>query len=77
MGRLALHAAEQGFLRIVVAGGETSGRVMLSLGYEAYEILEDVAPGVPRMVPVEKPELSLALKSGNFGREDFFLTALK
>ena len=76
MGRLAAFAVEQGCDRVVVAGGETSGRVMLALGYDAYEILEDVAPGVPRMVPVEKPELSLALKSGNFGGEDFFLTAL-
>ena len=76
MGRLAVHAVEAGCRRVVVAGGETSGKVMLALGYDAFHIREDVAPGVPRMVPVEAPELSLALKSGNFGREDFFLTAL-
>ncbi|MBR1456721.1 MAG: four-carbon acid sugar kinase family protein, partial [Oscillospiraceae bacterium] len=76
MGELARDAAERGCTHIVVAGGETSGRVMLSLGYDAFEILEDVAPGVPRMAPVEEPALSLALKSGNFGAEDFFLTAL-
>jgi uncharacterized protein YgbK (DUF1537 family) len=49
---------------------------MQALGYDVFEILEDVAPGVPRMVPVEKRVLSLVLKSGNFGDERFFLTAL-
>ncbi len=76
MGQLAAYAARQGYTRIVVAGGETSGRVMQALGYDVFEILEDVAPGVPRMVPVEKRVLSLVLKSGNFGDERFFLTAL-
>ena len=77
MGQLAAYAARQGYTRIVVAGGETSGRVMQALGYDVFEILEDAAPGVPRMVPVEKRSLSLVLKSGNFGDENFFLTALK
>ncbi|MBO5556518.1 MAG: four-carbon acid sugar kinase family protein [Oscillospiraceae bacterium] len=76
MGRLAVHAVEDGCRRLVVAGGETSGKVMLALGYDAFQIREDVAPGVPRMVPLARPDLSLALKSGNFGAEDFFLTAL-
>lgn len=76
MGRLALSARQNGYTRLVVAGGETSGAVMHALGYQAYEIFESVAPGVPRMVPVEEPKLSLVLKSGNFGGEDFLLTAL-
>ncbi|MBQ9249307.1 MAG: four-carbon acid sugar kinase family protein [Oscillospiraceae bacterium] len=71
MGQLAAYAARQGYTRIVVAGGETSGRVMQALEYDVFEILEDAAPGVPRMVPVEKRSLSLVLKSGNFGTSAF------
>lgn len=76
MGALAVAAVDHGCTRVVVAGGETSGRVALSLGYEVYEVFESVAPGVPRMTPVSAPGLSIVLKSGNFGDEDFLLTAL-
>ncbi|WP_325199925.1 3-oxo-tetronate kinase [Oscillibacter sp.] len=76
MGRLAVYGREAGFRRIVVAGGETSGAVIRALGACAFRIGEDAAPGVPELWPVDRPELCLALKSGNFGDEDFFLRAL-
>jgi len=76
MGLLAEAAVEAGYRRIVVAGGETSGQVMKTLDFGAYEIFESVSPGVPRMVPIQRPELNLVLKSGNFGEEDFLLKAL-
>jgi len=76
MGRLAVKGRELGYERIFVAGGETSGRVMLELGYRAFEIHESVAPGVPRMTPLDDPAVDLVLKSGNFGDEDILLTAL-
>lgn len=74
--RLAKRAVEEGYTRIVVAGGETSGAVTKALGYDSYEISESVAPGVPVMIPVQNPSVRLVLKSGNFGQEDFFLRAL-
>lgn len=76
MAKLAVCALKCGKTRIIVAGGETSGRVMQELGFSAYKIGADAAPGVPRMSPVEREEVSLILKSGNFGDERFFLTAL-
>lgn len=76
MGRLAVYGLEAGFRRIIVAGGETSGAVIRALDARAFHIGEDAAPGVPELRPVDRPELCLALKSGNFGDEDFFLSAL-
>lgn len=76
MGRLAVYGLKRGFRRLVVAGGETSGAVAQALDIHQYRIGKDAAPGVPELWPLERPELSLVLKSGNFGDEDFFLTAL-
>jgi uncharacterized protein YgbK (DUF1537 family) len=73
IGRLAF---EDGYTRIVVAGGETSGAVMLALGFDAFLIGESIAPGVPVMTPVQRREIRLVLKSGNFGQPDFFSRAL-
>lgn len=69
---LARTAAERGWTRIIVAGGETSGAVTQALGYQSFRIGESVAPGVPIMTPLENTSLRLVLKSGNFGKEDFF-----
>lgn len=77
MGRLAVYGRAQGYRRIVVAGGETSGAVTQALDTGAYLIGVDAAPGVPELWPVGCPDLGLVLKSGNFGAPDFFLTALK
>ena len=74
---LAVLAVQAGYKRIIVAGGETSGAVTKALGFSAYEIAESVAPGVPVMIPMERPDIRLVLKSGNFGQRDFFLRALE
>ncbi|MGN0908265.1 MAG: 3-oxo-tetronate kinase [Succinivibrio sp.] len=60
-----------GFERFIVAGGETSGIVAKSLGVEGFYIGPSVAPGVPWVRSTSSP-VSLILKSGNFGDEDFF-----
>ena len=66
----------------IVAGGETSGAVVSRLGVRALRIGETIAPGVPwtetLLDPANPgaPHLALALKSGNFGGEDFFMQAL-
>ena len=73
---LAVRAVNSGYTRIISAGGETSGAVTKALGFSSYWIGESVAPGVPVMVPAERPDIRLILKSGNFGQEDFFQRAL-
>lgn len=66
--------AERGFERIVTAGGETSGAVVTALGVDTLEIGPEIDPGVPALKVAGRP-LALALKSGNFGAEDFFSRA--
>ena len=74
---LVVRAVKAGYTRIICAGGETSGAVTKGLGFLSYWMGESVAPGVPIMVPVERPDIRLILKSGNFGQEDFFERALE
>jgi len=76
---LAKALVAAGVSRLVVAGGETSGAVVDRLGLEAFLIGAAIAPGVPVLhtVGAHHPGLTLALKSGNFGGEDFFGEALR
>ena len=62
--------------RLVVAGGETSGAVVGALGVKALAIGPQIDPGVPWTRVLGPQPLLLALKSGNFGRTDFFTRAL-
>jgi len=66
---------DRGARKIVTAGGETSGAVVEGLAIEQLELGPEIAPGVPA---VRDPQggLCLALKSGNFGQDDFFARAL-
>lgn len=63
----------EGFANFIVAGGETSGAVSLSLGVSAFRIGAEIAPGVSwvEAIGADRP-LWLAMKSGNFGDEKFF-----
>lgn len=74
---LSLLAKENGFNKIIVAGGETSGAVVLKLGYSGFYVGDSVAPGVPVLQPIEDPNMKIILKSGNFGDEEFFTKALE
>ncbi|MGO7540159.1 3-oxo-tetronate kinase [Rhizobium ruizarguesonis] len=69
---------ERGVRRLVVAGGETSGAAVDRLAIPAFLIGPEIAPGVPvlRTVGNAQGDMLLALKSGNFGGEDFFTAAL-
>jgi uncharacterized protein YgbK (DUF1537 family) len=62
--------------QLIVAGGETAGAVVNALGIRGLRIGPEIDPGVPWTVTMgnDRP-LALALKSGNFGRADFFLSA--
>ncbi|CAA0101072.1 3-oxo-tetronate kinase [Starkeya nomas] len=67
---------ESGTRRIVVGGGETSGAVVSALGITSFRIGPEIDPGVPVLVSEAGAGLGMALKSGNFGAEDFFAKAL-
>jgi len=77
LGTIAHRLRERGVRRFVVAGGETSGAVVRELGVSALRIGRQIDPGVPWTETVGTPPLALALKSGNFGSEDFFLRAIE
>ena len=70
MAETARLVVEAGATRLVTAGGETSGAVVEGLGLSTLAIGPEIAPGVPALRA--GPTLALALKSGNFGAEDFF-----
>ncbi|WP_227272181.1 3-oxo-tetronate kinase [Roseobacter weihaiensis] len=70
---LARLAVADGVTRIITAGGETSGAVVEALDLEELRIGPEIDPGVPALRA--GPHLVVALKSGNFGAEDFFQKA--
>lgn len=77
MGRIAAGLRDGGVRRLIVAGGETSGAVVQALGVGALRIGPEIDPGVPWTETLGGVPMALALKSGNFGGEDFFDKALK
>lgn len=76
MSKIAKSVLLNGFTKIVVAGGETSGAVTKSLGFDTYIIGDSISPGVPILIPESNKEVGLVLKSGNFGEADFFTRAM-
>ena len=74
MADLAKEAKRFGVRRFVVAGGETSGAVVQALDVKLLKIGAQIDPGVPWTESLQG--FALALKSGNFGAEDFFTKAL-
>jgi uncharacterized protein YgbK (DUF1537 family) len=76
LSEVATRLSADGFDRFVVAGGETSGAVVNALGVKALAIGPEIDPGVPWTLGIggERP-MALALKSGNFGADDFFIKA--
>lgn len=74
---IAKRLVELGVRRLVVAGGETSGAVVNALGIEGLRIGPEIDPGVPWTASLSNPPLALALKSGNFGSDEFFLKAFE
>jgi uncharacterized protein YgbK (DUF1537 family) len=69
---------ERGVRQLVVAGGETAGECVQALGIEQLRIGPQIDPGVPwchAQTAIAPGGLHLALKSGNFGADDFFTKA--
>ena len=75
LAKLAVRLVEAGVTRLIVAGGETSGAVVGALKVAAIEIGPEIDPGVPWTRALDGKGLVLALKSGNFGANDFFTKA--
>ena len=71
MSTLATRLISAGVTKLVVAGGETSGAVVSALNIQALEIGSEIDPGVPWTTARLESDLALALKSGNFGAENF------
>lgn len=64
---------DSGVTRLITAGGETSGAVVEGLELTELEIGPEIDPGVPALRA--RKDLVIALKSGNFGADDFFAKA--
>jgi uncharacterized protein YgbK (DUF1537 family) len=67
-----------GVRQLVVAGGETSGACVQALGIAQMQIGPQIDPGVPwchARASAADAGLHIALKSGNFGTDDFFTKA--
>ncbi len=73
--RLAVLLHDAGWDHFIVAGGETSSIVSQALNVGGFYIGSQIAPGVPWVRTLDG-RISLALKSGNFGDEEFFFKAL-
>jgi uncharacterized protein YgbK (DUF1537 family) len=77
LAALAVAAREAGARRFVIAGGETSGAVTRALGVDRLVIGAEIAPGVPWCFAESRgAAIAITLKSGNFGKENFFADAL-
>jgi hypothetical protein len=76
---IARGLVERGVHQLVVAGGETSGACVQALGIAQMQIGPQIDPGVPwchaRSDAAPEAGLHIALKSGNFGSDDFFTKA--
>ena len=76
LAAIARGLVQQGVHQLVVAGGETSGACVQALAIEQLQIGPQIDPGVPwchAQTPIGG--VHIALKSGNFGTDDFFTKA--
>ena len=76
---IARGLVQRGVRQLVVAGGETSGACVQALNIGQMKIGAQIDPGVPwchaQADAAGGEGLHLALKSGNFGADDFFARA--
>ncbi|PDS40301.1 hypothetical protein CO665_02465 [Rhizobium anhuiense] len=76
LSEIARKLVENGVNELIVAGGETSGAIVKSLGVDQLAVGNEIAPGVPWVGATSNGRpLTLALKSGNFGGPRFFIDA--
>ena len=78
LAAIARGLVERGVRQLIIAGGETAGACVQALEIAQLRIGPQIDPGVPwcHAQPTIAPDgLHLALKSGNFGSDDFFTKA--
>jgi len=79
LAAIAKGLVDRGVRQLVVAGGETAGACVQALGVTQMKIGPQIDPGVPWCHASQRAGggegLHLALKSGNFGGDDFFSRA--
>jgi len=78
LATIARGLVEHGVRQLVIAGGETAGAGVQALEVAQLRIGSQIEPGVPwchARSPVAPDGLHLALKSGNFGDDEFFTKA--
>jgi uncharacterized protein YgbK (DUF1537 family) len=78
LSQVARGLMDLGVRQLVIAGGETSGACVKALGIDRLQIGPQIDVGVPWCFgrsATRQDGLHLALKSGNFGDEDFFTAA--
>lgn len=79
LARIARGLVEGDVRQLIVAGGETSGACVQALRVAQMQIGMQIDPGVPwchaQSDAANSAGLHLALKSGNFGSDDFFSKA--
>jgi len=81
LSQIALELVRREVGQLVVAGGETAGVCIRALEMEQVQIGPQIDPGVPwcyGSTPATSGEgIHIALKSGNFGKDDFFTRAFQ
>jgi uncharacterized protein YgbK (DUF1537 family) len=80
LAAIAQGLVARGVGQLVVAGGETSGACVQALGVRQMQIGTQIDPGVPwchAQASACDAYVHLALKSGNFGTQDFFTKAFE
>lgn len=65
-----------GLNRLLIAGGDTSAAVCAGLGVEGMRVWQEIEPGIPSCISLGDLPLFLVLKSGSFGKPDFFAKAV-
>ena len=70
---------KSGLTRVVISGGDTSGRAASLLGIDALTAIAPLAPGSPlcraHAARADRDGLEIALKGGQVGAPDFFVAA--
>lgn len=77
MAELVETAVMNGYRRIVISGSESARAITDKLGYNAYNVGESVTRGVPVIIPLKNRDISIVIKSGDFGEPDFLERAVK
>lgn len=81
LASVARASLAHGLGALLVAGGETSGQVVQTLGIDAIQVGPEIAPGVVWAEATAAgaaggpARIAIALKSGNFGDETLFASA--